>query len=91
MTETIKTQLLKIKEVADQILETHKNSTIRFDGVNYADLRVVDVSYNLHLDDEETYSVLIEECSPTAYNFQEYMVGRLNIKLGFDVIVVCEW
>lgn len=95
MTETIKTQLLKIKEVADEILETHKNSTIRFDGVNYADLRVVDVSYNLHLDDEETYeetySVLIEECSPTAYDFQEYMVGRLNIKPGFDVIVECEW
>ena len=90
MTE-IKETLIKIKEVADEILQTHKNSTVRFDGVNYADLRIVDVSYNLHLDDEETYSVLIEECSPTAYNFQEYMVGRLNIKLGFDVIVECEW
>ncbi len=90
MTE-IKETLIKIKEVADQILETHKNSTIRFDGVNYADLRVVDVSYNLHLDDEETYSVLIEECSPTAYNFCEFMVGRIELKVGFPVNVVLEW
>ena len=90
MTE-IKETLIKIKEVADKILENHKNSTVRFDGVNYADLRVVDVSYNLHLDDEETYSVLIEECSPTAYNFQEYMVGRIELKVGFPVNVVLEW
>jgi hypothetical protein len=91
MTETIKTQLLKIKEVADEILETHKNSTEKFGGVNYGDLRVVDVSYNLHLDGEEDYSVLIEECSPTAYDFQEYMVECLKDKLGFYVNVVLEW
>ena len=91
MTETIKTQLLKIKEVADEILETHKNSTEKFGGVNYGDLGVVDVSYNLHLDGEEDYSVLIEECSPTAYDFQEYMVECLKDKLGFYVNVVLEW
>ena len=87
MTET----LTKIKEVADEILERHKNSTVRFDGVNYADLYVKDVSYNLHLDGEETYSVLIEECSPTAYDFCEFMVECLKDKLGFDVDVVLEW
>jgi hypothetical protein len=91
MTETIKETLLKIKEVADEILETHKNSTVRFDGINYADLYVRDVSYNLHLDGEETYGVLIEECSPTAYDFAEYMLECLKDKLGFDVDVVLEW
>jgi hypothetical protein len=91
MTEIIKETLLKIKEVADEILENHKNSTVRFDGVNYADLYVRDVSYNLHLDGEETYTVLIEECSPTTYDFQEYMVGRLNLKFGFPVNVECAW
>ena len=96
MTETIKETLTKIKEVADEILERHKNSVlkldgIRFDGVNYGDLYVVDVSYNLHLDGDETYSVLIEECSPTAYDFCEFMVARIELKLGFPVNVECEW
>lgn len=106
MINEIKTQLLKIKEVADQILEEHKNSVvphslkkvgisstniIQYSPVNYADLRVVDVSYNLHLDGEEDYSVLIEECSPTAYEFQEFMVECLKEKLGFFVNVSCEW
>lgn len=91
MTETIKSQIKTIKEVADEILETHKNSTEKFGGVNYGDLRVVDVSYNLHLDGEEDYSVLIEECSPIAYELQEYMIKCLKDKLGFYVDVVLEW
>lgn len=91
MIEKIKETLIKIKEVADKILEEHKNSTKKFGGVNYGDLRVVDVSYNLHLDDEEDYSVLIEECSPTACELQEYMVECLKDKLGFYVNVECEW
>jgi hypothetical protein len=91
MTETIKETLIKIKEVADEILETHKNSTVRFGGINYADLSVVDVNYNLHLDGDETFEVLIEECSPTAYEFQEFMLECLKDKLGFFVNVVCEW
>ena len=91
MTETIKETLIKIEEVANKILEEHKNSTEKFGGVNYVDLRVVDVSYNLHLDGEEDYSVLIEECSPTAYEFQEFMLECLKDKLGFFVNVVLEW
>jgi hypothetical protein len=91
MIETIKETLTKIKEVADEILERHKNSTQKFAGVNYGDLYVRDVSYNLHLDGEEDYSVLIEECSPIAYELQEYMVECLKDKLGFDVDVVLEW
>ena len=91
MTEPIKSQIKTIKEIADEILETHKNSTEKFGGVNYGDLGVVDVSYNLHLDGEEDYSVLIEECSPTAYELQEYMIECLKDKLGFYVNVVLEW
>jgi hypothetical protein len=88
---TIKETLIKIKEVADEILETHKNSTVRFDGINYADLFVRDVSYNLHLDGDETFEVLIEECSPTAYEFQEFMLESLKEKLDFFVNVRTEW
>jgi hypothetical protein len=91
MTETIKETLIKIKEVADKILEDVLSDEIKFDGINYTDLRIVDVSYNLHLDGEETYSVLIEECSSSAYDFCEFMVGCLKDKLGFDVDVVLEW
>jgi hypothetical protein len=91
MTDTIKIKIKTIKAVADAILKTHKNSTETFAGVNYADLYVRDVSYNLNLDGEETYSVLIEECSPTAYELQEYMVECLKDKLGFYVDVILEW
>jgi hypothetical protein len=91
MNQEIKQNLLKIKKAADQILEEHENSTVRVGGINYADLRVVDVSYNLHLDGEEDYSVLIEECSPNVYEFQEFMVECLKGKLGFYVNVSCEW
>ena len=89
--KTINSQIKTIKAVADAILKTHKNSTETFKGVNYGDLRIVDVSYNLHLDGEEGYSVFIEECSPTAYEFQEFMLECLKDKLGFYVNVVLEW
>ena len=89
--QELKETLIKIKEVADEILETHKNSTIRFGGINYADLSVVDVNYNLHLDGDETFEVLIEECSLTAYEFQEFMIESLKEKLDFFVNVRTEW
>lgn len=52
MNQQIKQNIIKIKQVADEILEEHENSKVRFGGINYADLRIVDVSYNLHLDGE---------------------------------------
>lgn len=86
MTE-IKKTLIKIKEVADKILEDYMKPWNGF----YNQYKVADVSYNLHLDGEEGYSVVICEISPTATKFQEYMVECLKDKLGFDVNVVLEW
>ena len=82
MNDTIKENLFQIQEVANKALELHKNSTERFGGVNYADLRVVDVwvKYSIHEEDLE-YGVLIEECSPTAYDLQDYMVEYLKENL----------
>ncbi len=82
MNETLNKNLTLIQEVANKALELHKNSTERFSGVNYADLRVVDVyvKYSIHDEDAE-YGVLIEECSPTAYELQEYMVEYLKENL----------
>jgi hypothetical protein len=82
MNDTIKENLFQIQEVANKALELHKNSTERFGGVNYADLRVVDVwvKYTIHEEDLE-YGVLIEECSPTAYDLQDYMVEYLKENL----------
>jgi len=82
MNDTIKENLFQIQEVANKALELHKNSTERFSGVNYADLRVVDVwvKYSIHEEDLE-YGVLIEECSPTAYDLQDYMVEYLKENL----------
>jgi len=82
MNDTIKDNLFQIQEVATKALEDHKNSTERFGGVNYADLRVVDVwvKYSIHEEDLE-YGVLIEECSPTAYDLQDYMVEYLKENL----------
>ena len=82
MNSTLNKNLTLIQEIANKALEEHKNSTERFSGVNYADLRVVDVyvKYSIHDEDLE-YGVLIEECSPTAYDFQEYMVEYLKENL----------
>jgi hypothetical protein len=82
MNDNIKDNLFQIQEVANKALELHKNSTERFGGVNYADLRVVDVyvKYSIHDEDLE-YGVLIEECSPTADELRNYMVEYLKENL----------
>jgi hypothetical protein len=85
MNSNIKDNLFQIQDVANKALEEYKNSTEpkeRFGGVNYADLQVVDVwvKYSIHEEDLE-YGVLIEECSPTAYEFQEYMGEYLKENL----------
>ncbi len=96
MNSNIKDNLFQIQEVANKALEEHKNSTERFSGVNYADLRVVDVyvKYSIH-DEDVMYGVLIEECSPTAYDLQDYMVeylkDNLPNNLGWNVYVETEW
>ena len=96
MNSNIKDNLFQIQEVANKALEEHKNSTERFGGVNYADLRVVDVwvKYSIHDEDAE-YGVLIEECSPTAWYMRDYMLKYLKEHLpdylsGF-VNVELEW
>ncbi len=82
MNETLNKNLTLIQEVATKALEELKNSTERFGGVNYANLRVVDVwvKYSIHEEDLE-YGVLIEECSPTAYDLQDYTVEYLKDNL----------
>ena len=99
MNDTIKENLILIQDVANKALQEYISSTEpkeRFSGVNYADLQVVDVYVKYSLYDEDAmYGVLIEECSPTAYDFQEYMVEYLKENLpdylsGF-VNVELEW
>ena len=96
MNETLNKNLTLIQEVANKALELRKNSTKRFRGVNYADLRVVDVwvKYSIHEEDLE-YGVLIEECSPSAYDFKDYMVKYLKENLPDYlrnyVYVECAW
>ena len=96
MNSKLKENLTLIQEVANKALEDHKNSTERFGGVNYADLRVVDVwvKYSIHEEDLE-YGVLIEEASPTAYDLQDYMLeylkDNLTNNLGWSIYVECEW
>ena len=96
MNETLNKNLTLIQEVANKALELHKNSTERFGGVNYADLRVVDVwvKYSIHEEDLE-YGVLIEEASPTAYDLQDYMLeylkDNLPNNLGWSIYVELDW
>ena len=87
MTEPIKETLIKIKEVADEILKDYMKPWNGF----YNEYKVADVCYNLHLDGEESYSVEINEVSPTAIKFQKYMIECLKDKLGFYVDVILEW
>ena len=97
MNETINKNLTLIQEVATKALDEHKETAFSgFKGVNYADLRVVDVwvKYSIHEEDLE-YGVLIEECSPTAYDFQDYMLeylkDNLPNNLGWSIYVELEW
>jgi len=96
MNETLNKNLTLIQEVANKALELHKNSTERFGGVNYANLRVVDVwvKYSIHEEDLE-YGVLIEECSPTSYDLQDYMLeylkDNLPNNLGWRIYVELDW
>ena len=97
MNETLNKNLTLIQEVANKALEEHKETAFSgFKGVNYADLRVVDVwvKYSIHEQDLE-YGVLIEECSPTAYDFQDYMLEYLKENLPDYlrnyVYVECAW
>jgi hypothetical protein len=96
MNSKLKENLTLIQDVANKALELHKNSTEKFSGVNYADLRVVDVwvKYSIHEEDLE-YGVLIEEASPTAYDLQDYMLeylkDNLTNNLGWSIYVECEW
>jgi len=82
MNETLNKNLALIQEVANKALELHKNSTKRFGGINYADLRVADVyvRYGIH-DEDVSYGVLIEECSQTSYELHEYMLEYLKENL----------
>jgi hypothetical protein len=96
MNSNIKDILILIQKVAEKGLEECKNLTERFGGVNYGDLRVVDVWVKYSLYDEDlVYGVLIEEVSPTAYELQEYMVEYLRDNLpgdlGFHTMVETEW
>jgi hypothetical protein len=86
---TIKETLLKIKKVADEILDDYNKKPPK--RYNYNQYKVADIFYNFHLDGDEGYSVVICEISPTATKFQEYMVECLKDKLGFYVDVVLEW
>jgi hypothetical protein len=99
MNDTIKENLIQIQDVANKALQEYINSTEpkeRFSGVNYADLQVVDVyvKYSIHYEDLE-YGVLIEECSPTAYDFQDYMLeylkDNLPNNLGWSIYVELDW
>lgn len=89
--EDVYNNFIKIKKASEEILQEHKKSTEKFSGVNYGDLGVVDVYLTYHMDGDIYYHILIEECSPTSYEFQEFMVESLKDKLGFCVIVECEW
>ena len=99
MNDTIKENLILIQDVANKALQEYINSTEpkeRFSGVNYADLQVVDVWVKYSLgDSREYYGVLIEECSPTAYDFQEYMLDYLKDNLpdylSWCIYVELEW
>lgn len=96
MNSKIKNNLISIQKVAAKALEEHINSTERFAGVNYADLRVVDVYVRYSLgDSREYYGVLIEECTPSAGDLYQYMKEFLQKNLPDDlgcyVEVECEW
>lgn len=89
--EQVYNNFIKIKEAAKEVLREKSLSKKMFNGVNECGLSVRDVYLTYHMDGDIEYNVLIEECSPTAYEFRKYMIEGLKDKLGFYVNVECEW
>jgi hypothetical protein len=89
--EDIYKNFIKIKKASEEILKEHKNSTEKFGGVNYGNLSIADVYLTYHMDGDIEYSILLEECSPSSYEFREYMIECLKDKLAFYVNVECAW
>jgi hypothetical protein len=96
MNDTIKENLKSIQQFAILALDKHKRSGVKFSGVNYASVRVSDVwvKYSIH-DEDLLYGITIDECSPTVYELQEYMVEYLKDNLpdylGWCIYVELEW
>jgi len=96
MNTNIKENLKSIQHFAVLALDKHKRSGEKFAGVNYADLRVVNVWVKYSLgDSREYYGITIEECSPSAgdlYQYmKEYLQEHLPDDLGCYVDVELEW
>ena len=96
MNDTIKENLKSIHQFALLALDKHKRSGVKFSGVNYASVRVSDVwvKYSIH-DEDLLYGITIDECSPTDYELQDYMVEYLKDNLpdylGWCIYVELEW
>ncbi len=92
----IKENLKSIQHFAVLALDKHKRSGVKFIGVNYGDLRVVDVWVKYSLgDSREYYGITIEECSPYAgdlYQYMnEYLEEHLPDYLGTCIDIELEW
>jgi hypothetical protein len=62
------------------------------DAVNWADLGVTSVEYCLGDDGEESYRITIDEASPEAYKFSQYIQRYVVEKTGnHKVFVYTEW
>lgn len=88
--------LKKLKEDTNKALEMVSGAEEYYEDVNYGDLRCSEVRYILNDDGEEYYEVIIDEVSPTAYEFRKAVYDVLFDVLGYDVVkntieVITEW
>lgn len=66
------------------------NPTVR-DAVNWGDLGCVESSLVIPLDGEPHFQVLVEEASPDAAEFQEFVRKYLEARGFPNVTVLTEW
>ena len=82
--------LSDLRRDTNEILKSLKRSSIP-GAINWADLKVVDVFWKVNLEGEANYTVLVDEVSPEATEFQT-AISEALAKLGWTgVEVYTEW
>lgn len=89
-------RMVELQNVTNEILIDIRNDRLaevpfHRGGVNWSDLRCVDVEFFTNLGGESGYRVRVEEVAPDEYELQSAIHDRLN-KRGFaHVEVITEW
>jgi len=93
-TEAFRVRLVAVEELiaeAQQDKSAFDGEAGRGSGVNWADLRAVDVEHWVRDDGDSGYRVYVEEVSPTAEKLPAFLQAGLADRGIENTAIVCKW